>query len=519
MGERYLRMVEVAGSSPVVSIFILKMDRMQKSFVLFFLSFLLTFPLFPKTIKPPSAAGTFYPKDKHKLAEMIDGFLASASPPVFSHIYGLVVPHAGYIYSGQVAAWGFKTLRGKKYHSVIILAPSHFYDFEGVSIFREGVFVTPLGELEIDSKIASQLLNRLDFASFLPYVYNREHSVEVELPFIIKVLGKVKIVPILYGRMSKEEIDKLAEEIFDIGENNSILLIASSDLSHYFSYSQAKILDRRTLSFIEKEDEEGLRLCYKMGECKACGIYPLLTFMHYAKLKKAKVKLVYYANSGDTYGNKNAVVGYAALVAEESNSLEGNDTGVTKEEQMSLDEQAKRYLLKLARQSIEAYLDKRSLKIEEPSLAILREKRGAFVTLKEKGSLRGCIGNLIGDKPLYLTVKDMAVAAAASDPRFPPLRKEEWEKVEIEISVLSPLKQIDSVDEIQLGRDGVLLRKGFHQGVFLPQVATETGWSKEEFLNTLCWQKAGLPRDCWKDRNTQIFTFTAEVFSEEEYKE
>ncbi len=181
-----------------------------------------------------------------------------------------------------------------------------------------------------------------------------------------------------------------------------------------------------------------------------------------------------------------------------------------------LNKNQRKRLLEIARKSIQEYLSTgKKMEVTETDPLLLKEM-GAFVTLHKHGELRGCIGNLVGQQPLYLTVKDMAVEAATGDPRFSPVQLTELENIEIEISALSPLKRIESADEIKMGIHGVLLRRGFNSGVFLPQVATETGWSKEEFLSKLCEDKAGISSDAWKDKSTEIYIFTAEVFSEKE---
>ena len=181
-----------------------------------------------------------------------------------------------------------------------------------------------------------------------------------------------------------------------------------------------------------------------------------------------------------------------------------------------LSQSQRKRLMQIARDSIRTYLETgKKLAVSETDSLLLKEM-GAFVTLNEHGQLRGCIGNLIGQQPLYLTIRDMAVEAALRDPRFPPVALNELKNIEIEISVLSPMEKINSVDKIQLGKHGVLIKQGFRSGVFLPQVATETGWAKEEFLSNLCSHKAGLPADAWKDKTTEIYIFSAEVFSEKE---
>ena len=182
-----------------------------------------------------------------------------------------------------------------------------------------------------------------------------------------------------------------------------------------------------------------------------------------------------------------------------------------------LNKSQRKRLLEIARESISTYLKEGKRYEVSESDPVLNRKMGAFVTLHEHGKLRGCIGNLIGDKPLYLTVRDMAVEAAVNDPRFRSLSISELGDIEIEISALSELEKIQDPNIIEMGKHGVLIRKGFRSGVFLPQVATETGWNREEFLSNLCAHKAGLPKDCWKDGSVDIFIFSAEVFNEKEY--
>jgi len=236
------------------------------------------------------------------------------------------------------------------------------------------------------------------------------------------------------------------------------------------------------------------------------------------KLGANKVEILHYANSGDITKEKERVVGYlsAVVVKEGSNPQEDIKD---KEEDMDLTKEDKKTLLEIARKTLEGYLSQREIPEFIEVSSRLKEVQGAFVTLKKKGQLRGCIGSIVGRKPLYLTVRDMAIEAATADPRFAPVRYEELKDIDIEVSVLSPLKKVDSPEEIILGKHGVIVKRGFRQGVFLPQVAEETGWSKEEFLSYLCAHKAGLPPEAWKDKDTELYVFTACVFSEGEFKQ
>ena len=254
-------------------------------------------------------------------------------------------------------------------------------------------------------------------------------------------------------------------------------------------------------------DYEGLYYSLRDGKAQACGGFGVVIGLNIAKeLGYDKLEVLNHTNSAVVTGSPNGqwTVGYSSIAV------------YNPEGEHMLNNQQRKKLIEIARNSISTYLQtgkKMELSETDP---ILKQEMGAFVTLNEHGQLRGCIGNLSASGPLYLTVRDMAVEAAIDDPRFSALALSELKDVEIEISVLSPLKRVDSADKVELGKHGVLVRKGYHSGVFLPQVATETGWSKEEFLNTLCTQKAGLSPDAWKDKDTELYIFEAEVFSEKQ---
>ena len=188
----------------------------------------------------------------------------------------------------------------------------------------------------------------------------------------------------------------------------------------------------------------------------------------------------------------------------------GVDLGLTAEE--------KRYLLDLARRTIQARVHGNPLEYQKPESQTLQEERGAFVTLHKHGQLRGCIGYIEGIKPLYLTIIDMAEAAAFNDPRFPPVQADEVDDLDIEISVLTPLRRVEDIREIEVGKHGILLRRGIYQGLLLPQVATEYGWDRETFLDQTCL-KAGMPPGCWKDSETEIYIFSADIFSEKDLED
>jgi AmmeMemoRadiSam system protein B/AmmeMemoRadiSam system protein A len=459
------------------------------------------------SIKEPNVAGTFYSADPKELSAQIDGFMAQAPVISHPHIQAMIVPHAGYIYSGPVAAYGYKAASKNSYKTIVILGPSHYFPFDGVSLWLQGGFKTPLGNVEVDSEFAKKLMEEgKEFVHVQPEVFEKEHSLEVQLPFIQKTFGKIKIVPILMGNPDPKVCHKMASILNDlIGSREDVLVVASSDMSHYFPYDIANKMDDATLKAIEEQNPQKLwNGCLISHEMEMCGIIPVATVLLYAQARGLKVEVLKHANSGDTQGDKSKVVGYSSVIF----YSEGNkDPALTFQE--------KKELLKLAHDTLNSFVTTGKAVEEKTNDPRLLQTQGAFVTLRKKGVLRGCIGNVIGRQPLWQTIHDMTVDAASQDPRFPPVIKEELKDIDLEVSVLTLPKAIPDASAITLGRDGVILsdEQGTHQGVFLPQVATETNWSKEEFLKELCSQKAGLPGDCWKNPKTRLWTFQADVFN------
>jgi hypothetical protein len=459
-------------------------------------------------IKEPNVAGQFYPASKKELSQTIDHFLSQAeTEDLNGRIIALISPHAGYEYSGQVAAFGYKAIQGHQFETVIIIAPSHFVPFDGISVYDRGFFRTPLGDIQVDSKLASALIREEEKIYFYPAAFEREHSLEVQLPFLQKILVDFKIVPVVMGSPSYENCNilsrALSNVIKDINEN--ILLIASTDMSHYHPYQEAARIDRLTLSFIEEFDIRGLYDKLRWGQVELCGAGPVIATMLFARHRGAdSIKILKYANSGDTSGQKDRVVGYTSAILYKRHRQGG---------QVMLNDLQKKRLLEIARQAIVKYLDAGEKPYIEENDSALTENKGAFVTIKKAGQLRGCIGHILADRPLYKVVQDMAIEAAVGDPRFPPLEKEELDEITLEISALSQLKKIDDINEIQVGTHGILIRKGYRSGLLLPQVATEYGWDKMQFLQHTCL-KAGLPQDAWRD--AEIYIFSAQVFAEED---
>jgi AmmeMemoRadiSam system protein B/AmmeMemoRadiSam system protein A len=474
--------------------------------------------------RKPVVANQFYPGDPVALTKEITNFFKKAKKePIVGKVVALIAPHAGYMYSGQVAAHSFKLLEGLSFETVVIISPSHIAYFPGASVYNGGAYETPLGAIPVDTTIAGKIADADKRVSLSTqghgFVGGRgEHALEVELPFLQVVLGKFKLVPIVMGDQDWATCEALSQALTKALRGQAALIVASTDLSHFHPYQEAVRLDKMVLEHVNAFDPEGLFKDLAAGACEACGGGPVTATMLAAKgLGADKSKVLKYANSGDVTGDRSGVVGYMAAVMYDSESNPDSQEKSEKNEKdvaEGLSHQDKETLIKIARTTIEHKVKGEQPPDLEVDSPILKEKRGAFVTIHKHGQLRGCIGYIEAIKPLYLTIREMAEAAALHDHRFPPVSSEELSSLDLEISVLTPLRRIENIDEIEIGKHGILLKKGYHQGVFLPQVATEQGWDRITFLNQICY-KAGI-RDinCWKEKDAEIYIFSAEVFEE-----
>ena len=473
-------------------------------------------------VRPATQANRFYTGDARELSEEVDSLLAlHRGETVNRSVAALIVPHAGYYFSGNVSAAAYMAIpRDKQYKRVFLLGPSHHEWLDGASVNTEAdYYATPLGRVKVDHETALALTAADSVFRYEPRAHDREHCLEVQLPFLQRRFGDGKstqtsedsvppIVPIIISTNDFQKLKRIAEALKPyLTEEN--LFIVSSDFSHYPKYEDACKVDARTGKAVESGDveqfiaalEENARSGVPGLATSACGELAIATLLMMID-STYEVKHLMYQNSGDAEESDHSrVVGYHAFAIVRKSSQE-----------FSLSEDEKRTLKEIALTSIKDSLNGKPI-AEHPSLtATLRQKCGAFVSLHKHGRLRGCIGHFGEDVPLHEIVAEMARAAAFEDPRFMSVTADELSDIDIEISVLTPMRRILSLDEFELHRHGIYIRKGYRSGTYLPQVADEVNWTKEEFVSHCAQDKAGIGWDGWKDAETELYVYEAIVF-------
>jgi len=476
-------------------------------------------------IRQPAVAGSFYPDSPKELNALLKKAFYSAPPPKLAgELKALLLPHAGYVYSGIITAIGMKALVKRDIDTIYIIGTSHYADVGGALVWQGKAFHTPLGNYPVDLQAVRELLKNCPDVHLLPRAWVKEHSVEVQVPFLQKVAPSAKMVPLLMGTSTWDECWSVAEAIAAQAATRKAVIIVSTDLSHYPTWADAKVIDKKILEAVaaiapyqlDQYDREIMSRGISDLMCTVCGLSALKTTLIAASLMGANQgQLLHYANSGDITNNKKRVVGYAAMAFVQNAH---RPKKVVKKPQtqlkIRLTDAQKQELLNIARAAITEGFATGTQMMPTTSQKALLERYPVFVTLKQDGMLRGCIGMTEARLPLYQAVAQMACAAAFEDPRFQPLQAEELPYTDIEISILSPMKRIHDPKEIILGIHGVMVKRHDRSGLFLPQVATETGWSKEEFLNKLCSQKAHLPPDIWRDKRTELYVFRVLSFEQ-----
>jgi len=470
-------------------------------------------------VRNPGVAGSFYPGDSLSLSQAVTKLLDQAgSSQINGNLIGMVSPHAGYVYSGHVAASGYNLLKDKLINRVVVISPSHIVAFDGSAVYNGTGYRTPLGTIPVDQEFCKNLADqnssiKLSDAGHETVRQGRmEHALEVQLPFLQSVLKNFTLVPVIMGDQKYETSRALGSALAELIKDNKTIIVASSDLSHFHPYDEAVKLDQKVLTAVEEWDHLNLSRNLNRRVWEACGGGPIVaTMIASERLGANQAKILKYANSGDVpAGEKSSVVGYMSAVfyqTKSSSSLRDFDFKLSENEQ--------KHLMEIAKNSVKNAVESGQVyACSAGGFSSLEQDRGAFVTLNERGRLRGCIGYVSAVQPLYETIRDAAISAALKDPRFPQVKKEELDQLSYEISVLSPFQRIYDTNQIKVGKHGLMIRKGRNEGLLLPQVATDNNWDRLTFLQQTC-RKAGLPMDAWEDTETDIFMFSAFVFGEE----
>jgi AmmeMemoRadiSam system protein B/AmmeMemoRadiSam system protein A len=461
----------------------------------------------------------WYPAETKELTAMVDQMLAKAEKTdINGIIIGLISPHAGYAYSGTVAANSYALLKNKNIKRIVVIAPSHISAFDGVSIYDGDAYATPLGNIYVDHDFADKLakmnplIKRSGKGHDDIYMGRGEHALEAQLPFLQRVLKEFKLVPIIMGEHDFRTCRVLGIALAEIIKPGETVIVASSDLSHFHPYEEAVKMDYSVIRAIEEWDYFNLSRNLQTRIWEACGEGPIIATMIAAeRLCATQAKLIKYANSGDIPdGNRSSVVGYSAIAF-----IKEIETSSKTEPSFQISKAEQEYLLNIAKKSVETMVRERKIyPCTAGNFETLNQERGAFVTLKKDGFLRGCIGFTAPIKPLYQVVQEAAISAAIRDPRFSPVSEDELDNLQYEISVLSPFTHVQNINQIEIGKHGLLIKYGSQEGLLLPQVATEQGWDLNTFLQHTCL-KAGLPNDSWKDKEADIFKFSAFIFGKD----
>lgn len=457
----------------------------------------------PGADRAPAVEGRFYPESASALREAVARALADCPKrEVAGPVRALIAPHAGYVYSAGVAATGYRLI-DRSVRRVILLAPSHRHAFDGVSIPEVEAYRNCLGRMVLDPAAAA-LRRQVGFIRAVPEAHRREHALEVQVPFLQVRLDGATLIPLVLGRCDPEALAAALAPLC----TPETLVVASSDLSHYHPYAEARQRDLAMVRAIVAMDGAAV------AEGEACGRLPILTVMALARRLGWKPELLDYRNSGDTAGDRTRVVGYASVAFTEGAASRATDG--------PLSEAQRTFLLKLARSRITAKLTGEAIRLAAPAgLERLQQPGACFVTLTRDGSLRGCIGSLTARRPLLQDVADHAVNAAFRDHRFSPLTLPELPDIRIGISVLTapvPLPYDgpeELVARLRPGLHGVTVSDGDRRATFLPQVWEQLP-DAVAFLSRLC-RKAGMETDRWRRQPwLQVSVYEVNAFGEPE---
>jgi hypothetical protein len=463
----------------------------------------------------PVVAGSFYPADKEVINTQIKNFLAEikADPEIKTDadLITIIVPHAGWIYSGKTAARAFKAIKDIEFTDFIFIGVDHRVGLPVTGLWPDGNYLTPAGKTPVSEFLSAKLIEKSEKIIACPPLHTKEHSLEVLLPFFQYFFPKKEAVfAICSGRTDNGIIfaDALAEILPQ--RPGKTLVIISTDWSHYHSAAKAEKLDKNAIKSVLKFDKKTLLKDCRNKKAELCGLNGVICAMHLMQKASATAQLLEYTDSSKASGDKSRVVGYAAILMQGyKKHINGQIQSRKENQKMTFEQEA----LQTVRKTLEAKLQGKPIPDFKFEHEKFREKYGVFVTLKKGDDLRGCIGLIRGIEPLADAIPDMAISAATKDPRFNPVTYEELKDITIEISVLTPMTPVENFEEIEIGKHGLMLQLGPNSGLLLPQVPVEWNWDVEEFLDNLC-HKAGLPAGAHKHPQAKLEKFSAQVFSE-----
>ena len=440
----------------------------------------------------------FYPENREEFIkifkENFDGFNYKSEFVGDPKI--IISPHATYLYSGKVAARAFNLIRSKEPKLIIILGPPHYKYFHGFAVYNGDYLRSPLGDIKISMKEVSEIKKKIYSAFLNKRMFYREHSINIELPYIQATFKNTKILPIIIGDTKRKELKYMAKYLMKVLKRKNTMLLVSTDLSHYHKLNIAKEIDENTIRILEEKRGDAFLRFRNFDKVEACGWRALYIAMLIAKKMKLKFFPVSRGYSSDYDGNRQRVVGYFSGI-------------YYKEEKLEISGEEKREIIKIVKNSI---LKENFKKEKVRPTEILNRKMGVFITLKKDKKLRGCMGQLFSDAPLYKSLKNIAILSAYKDPRFPPLKAKEIENLEITVSLIFNFRQLYNVKDLDMGKDGLLIINGDKKGVLLPEIPIIYRWGRNEFLKNTCI-KAKLPEKCWKDKNTSIYVFNTYSFT------
>jgi MEMO1 family protein len=473
-------------------------------------------------IREPAVAGTFYPEDPGELISTVDRLLSHTNGKLEPdrELRALISPHAGYAYSGRVAAEAYACLKGRGFSTVVLVGPDHYIGFEGVAVYPRGAFRTPLGDVPVDEELADLFLEAGSGVQPAPEAHRREHAIEVQLPFLQRIAPHAQIVPVLMGFRSRTNVEIMANVLSRALDNPRVVLVASTDLSHYHPRDVAQKLDGRVTDLVRAFAPTSLWQELRAGNVEACGGDPIVSVMLGAAIAGAEQsRILRYEDSGESTGDKTSVVGYLSAAfmkgmpptAVEFSASAAKVMPKVEELVDSLSPAEMDVLLHLATESARTSVNAPLPVLELRQLSRrLRAPGRAFVTLRRGRALRGCVGYVEATRPLWETVARAARSAAHEDHRFKPVEPEEVPDLTVEVSILTPPEPMAGPEDLVIGTHGVIVAQGGRRGLLLPQAALENGWDREAFLTQVC-RKAGLAGNAWK-QGARLERFRAQIF-------